>query len=511
MMDATIKLSKPHRIALTFVVMIATLMQVVDTTIANVALPHMQAALGATPDTVTWVLTAYIIASAIMIPLSGWLEARIGRRELLLLSIGGFTIASILCGMATSLEAMVAARIVQGIFGAFLGPLSQTILLDIHSLEQRPKAMAIAMIVVMAGPILGPILGGYITDEFNWRWIFFVNVPIGVFSLVGSIVLMPRARANAEPFDAWGFLMIATGLTAFQLMLDRGTQKDWFGSPEIIGEAGLALAMFWAFAIHTFTSPKPLLPKRLFLDRSLMVANLFMIFVAGTVYASAAILPPMLQTLFGYDTVEAGLLMSARAITVMIASLAMVSFGKTFDGRLQVALGMILVGISLRMMAGFSLDMDSWPIILSGLIQGLGLALIIMPVQMAAFATLTPEDRTSGAALFNLTRMFGSSVSIAIFVAITARNLQINHSELGAHLDSIRYGMFDGNFPERMGVEGNMILEMIDLEVNRQAMMIAYVNDFWLMAMISFLLVPFALLLPSNRQPTVTQEPMTAK
>lgn len=498
-MEATIQLSPRHRNALTVFVMAAMLMQVIDTTIANVALPHMQAALGASPETVSWVLTSYIVAAAITLPLTGWLESRIGRHNLLFIAIGGFTVASMLCGMALSLPAMVGARIVQGIFGAFLGPLSQSVMLDIYSLKERPKAMTISSMVLMVGPVVGPILGGYLTELYNWRWIFFVNLPIGIASLVGAFLLMPRERTTRRPFDAFGFAVLALGLASLQLLLDRGTQEDWFESTEIVIEAALAVAMLWIFAVHTITSPQPLIPRRVFTDRNLLIANLFMVIVVGVIYSSAALLPPMLQHLFGHDSVQVGLLMTPRAFTMMFAMVLSPMLMRHVDSRLMVVSGMLLVSISLWMMSRFSPEMDDWPVITSGLIQGLGVGMVLVPMQLLAYSTLPAELRTSGASYFNLTRSLGGSVAIAVFMAITARNLQVSHSDLAAHIDSIRFAFLQSGFSEQAGMNSEAVLSMLDLEVNRQAMMIAYIDDFWLLGVLCFVLMPLGILVRLKR------------
>lgn len=493
-MEATIPLSPGHRTALTICVMAAMLMQVIDTTIANVALPHMQAALSASPETVGWVLTSYIVAAAITLPLTGWLESRLGRHNLLFIAIGGFTLASILCGMAQSLPAMVGARIVQGIFGAFLGPLSQAVMLDIYSLKERPRAMTIFSMVLMVGPVVGPVLGGYLTELYNWRWIFLVNLPIGAAALVGAIILMPRQRVKAPPFDAFGFAALALGLAALQLMLDRGTQEDWFESTEIVIEGALAAAALWVFAVHTVTARQPLIPRAVFTDRNLLVANLIMMIVAAVLYSSAALLPPMLQHLFGHDSVQVGLLMTPRAFTMMLAMMLSPFLLRHLDSRVLVVTGMLLVAVSLGMMARFSPEMDDWPVILSGLIQGLGLGMVLVPMQLLAYSTLPPELRTAGAAYFNLMRSLGGSIAIAAFMALTARNLQVSHADLAAHIDAIRFALLQGG-----GAGGERVLSLIDMEINRQAMMIAYIDDFWLLGVLCFLLMPLGLLVRLKR------------
>lgn len=484
-----------RRNIITVVVMAATLLQVLDTTIANVALPHMQAALGATPESIVWVLTSYIIMSAIATPVTGWLETRFGRRNLFAISIAGFTASSALCGMAVSLEMMVAARALQGIFGAFIGPLGQATMLDSNPREKHPQVMMIWGMGIMIGPILGPVLGGWLTDEYGWRWVFYVNVPIGVVATVSIWLLLTDARLARRPFDLIGFSLLALALASFQLMLDRGSQKDWFESTEILIEAGLTLAALWMFVVHILTSRSSLLPLALLRDRNYVVAVLFTVVVMGVGMAGPALVAPMLQLLFGYDTMGAGMLMMPRGIGALLAMPFATFLGRRIDPRYLIGAGLVLIGASLWMMTGFDLLMGKERLVYASVIQGLGMGCTFLPLNLLAFSTLAPHLRTEGAAFYNLARNVGASVTISVMGALLARNVQINHAEIGSHVTPTSPAFVEGGLIGQLGVSAGAITRMIDAEVNRQATMIAYLNDFWLMMWASIVVIPLVLLL----------------
>jgi DHA2 family multidrug resistance protein len=507
-MHAAIEMPSGRRLALTIVIMAATLIQVLDSTIANVALPHMQSSLGAAPDTITWVLTSYIVAAAVATPMTGWLETRLGRRNLMAIAVGGFTVASILCGLSVSLQMMVASRLAQGLFGAFISPLSQAIMLDIYPEKDRPKAMSIWGMGVMIGPILGPVLGGILTDAYDWRWVFFINVPVGILVLIGVFALLSDAKLPKIPFDAIGFSLLALGLGAMQLVLDRGTQLDWLDSLEIIIEIGICVAMLWVFAVHTATARNPLIPVALFKDRNFVLANLFFLVSMGVLIAAAALLPPMLQTLFGYSTTHAGVMVMPRGLAMMASMFLVGRLTDKVDLRILVAVGMTMIGGAQWMMTGFSLEMDEGPIIISGLVQGFGFGFIMVPMNLLAFSTLPAEIRTSGAAVWSLSRNIGGSITIALFTALASRNLQVSHSDLAGELSIIRYPFLQGGLMEQYGLPSTTALEMIDREVNRQAMMITYLDSFWLMAIMTFSLIPLTLFLRVQKNPANRPEPM---
>ena len=372
MQDAPQYLPKARRWAIIIVVMVASVMQILDTTIANVALPHMQSTLGATQEQISWVLTSYIVATAITIPATGFLEGWLGRRNLFLISIAGFTLSSAMCGLAWSLPAMIAARIAQGVFGAAISPLGQSVMYDISPPEERAQTMAIWGLGIMIGPVCGPLVGGYLTENFSWRWVFFINVPVGILTLIFGASLLDRGKAIFRSFDWRGYAMIAIGLASFQLALDRGTEQDWFDSPEIIAEFGLAAASLWMFMVHTLTAKAPLIAKSVFTDRNMLVASFLTLIVSGSMIAGATFLSLMLQTLFGYGTIDAGLMSVPRGLGMALTMLVVGRLVGKVDARVLIGFGMSLVVAGFVIMSGYSLQMDNHLVILSGALQGIG-------------------------------------------------------------------------------------------------------------------------------------------
>ncbi len=501
---------------LTFGVMLATIMQILDTTIANVALPHMQTSLGATADTVTWVLTSYIVASAIAIPITGWLSDRVGSRNLFLWATVGFIIASALCGAAQSLEEMVLFRILQGVSAAFMNPLSQTVMLDINPPERQAKAMAIWGMGIMVGPIMGPVIGGWLTDNFDWRWVFYVNLPLGVVCIAILWFLLPSRPINKRRFDLFGFALLSLGIASLQLMLDRGQGEDWFGSTEIWIEALVAFIALWMFAVHMFTGRHPMFDRDLWKNGNLVTAIFFMLVIGVVMMATMALLPPMLQILYGHSVLDTGLLLMPRGVGVvftMAVSAQLVQRG--VDARWMVGLGMALAAYSLWDMTRWSLEMGTWPIIVSGFIQGLGMGFVFMPLQGLAFATLPPKYRTEGASLMNLSRNIGASVGISIVTTLLARTIQVSHAALVPNISADKLDGMDPGLLQILGGggpgnPGDAIMMMANAEINRQAMMIGYLNDFWAMAIVTALSVPLVIVLRKPKGPAGKPDPAAA-
>ncbi|UVO52252.1 DHA2 family efflux MFS transporter permease subunit [Sphingomonas sp. SUN019] len=488
-------LATTNRGLLTVGVMGAMIMQILDTTIANVALPHMQTSLGATVDTVTWVLTSYIVATAIALPATGWLSERLGSRNLFLIATGGFVIASMLCGIATSLEEMVAFRILQGVFAAFINPLSQTAMLDINPPERAAKAMSVWGMGVMVGPIMGPVIGGWLTESYNWRWVFYVNVPVGIATFAILWFLLPSRPKAKRSFDYAGFVYLGVAVAAFQLMLDRGQSEDWFASWEIIIEGLVAVGAAWLAVIHFVTARAPLFDRHLFRNRNLVMGMIFMVVVGISTMAPMALLPPMLQQLFGYPVIDTGLMMAPRGVGVLFTMwLAGQLMGKV-DTRIVIVVGLIIFAASLRMMANYSLEMDYWPVVVSGFIQGLGMGLVFMPLNSLAFATLEGKYRTDGASLLNLMRSIGQSAGISMVTVLLARNIQTSHADLVQHVTANTIPAMDLGALDRFGSLSDAAMMAADGMINQQAAMIAYIDDFYLMAWISIAVVPLVLLL----------------
>ena len=488
-----------NRGLLTIGIMAAMVMQILDSTIANVALPHMQTSLGATRDSVTWVLTSYIVATAIALPATGWLSQRLGSRNLFLIAVIGFVIASMLCGTAVNLEEMVLFRLFQGVFAAFMNPLSQTAMLDINPPERAAQAMSIWGMGVMVGPIMGPVIGGWLTESYNWRWCFYVNVPVGILTLAIMWFLLPSRPREERSFDWTGFAAIAIAVASFQLMLDRGQEQDWFSSWEIVIEGMIAAAALWIAIVHLATAKKPLFDRHLFYNRNLITGMFFMVVIGISTMAPMALLPPMLQQLFGYPVVDTGLMMAPRGIGVLFTMwLSGQMMGKV-DTRIVIAVGRVIFAYSLRQMAAYSLEMDYWPVIVTGFVQGLGMGLVFMPLNSLAFATLEGRYRTEGSSLLNLFRSIGQSAGISMVTVLLSRNIQVSHADLASHITDKSIPALDLSSLDRLGVVSDAVFSFADAMINKQAAMIAYIDDFYLMAWISIGAIPLVMLLKTPK------------
>ncbi len=484
----------PHRGIITVCAMMATLMQALDSTIANVALPYMQGSLSASYDQITWVLTSYITAAAIMTAPVGWLSARFGLKRLYLVSIIGFTVASMLCGVAESLVQMVVFRLLQGVFGAALVPLSQATMLNIYPPEKRGSAMALWGMGVMVGPILGPTLGGYLTELYNWRWVFFVNLPFGALATAGMWICLPKSSPRGGmKFDWFGFGVFAMGLAGLQLMLDRGETQDWFGSTEIIVETVLAGLGFYLFVVHMLTAEKPFITPAIFKDRNLS-AGLVMMFAVGMVLlAVSALLAPWLQTLGGYPVEAAGLIMAPRGIGTMAAMMIAGRVSNRIDPRVLMAFGIVVLAYSLYRMTEWTPDVSITTMVLNTVLQGFGLGFVFIPLQVIAFATLDPALRTEGTGLISLTRNVGSAIGISVTGAMITRNGQVEHSVLSGFVTPLNRA-FQGAASALSPVTSQGA-QMLDGLLTRQADIIAYNNDWVLMMLLTLPMLPLLLLM----------------
>ncbi|HEY3147354.1 MAG TPA: DHA2 family efflux MFS transporter permease subunit [Dongiaceae bacterium] len=491
-------------------VMLATIMQALDTTIANVALPHMQGSLAATQDQISWVLTSYIVAAAITMPATGFIAAKIGRKRLLLISISGFIVTSMLCGIALSLEQIVLYRLLQGIFGASLVPLSQAVLLDAYPREKHGAAMAMWGVGVMVGPILGPTLGGYLTENFDWRWVFFINLPFGLLALAGAWAFVSESvRQTKLRFDAMGFLFLGVAIGALQMMLDRGELLDWFGSTEIIAEGLIAAVAFYLFVVHMFTFPKPFLEPRLFKDRNFVTGTSFMFVVGIILLATMALLPPMLQQLAGFPVITTGYVLAPRGIGTMISMFVVGRLVGKVDPRLLLAAGLAMAAFSLWEMTEFNIDVGTWDIVRTGIVQGAGLGLIFVPLSAITFSTLAADLRTEAAGLFSLMRNIGSSVGISIVTALLTRNTQINHSQMAEHITPYMQALQAPGYPAMWSFHTTEGLAALNEELTRQAQMVAYLNDFKLLMWVTLAAAPLILLLRKNMR-AIPKEAMEA-
>ncbi|TPN84162.1 DHA2 family efflux MFS transporter permease subunit [Mesorhizobium sp. CU2] len=485
-----------NRGAITACVILAVIMQALDTTIANVALPYIQGSVSASADQINWVLTSYIVAAAVMTPPSGYLANRFGRKRILLVAITGFVVASVLCGFAQSLPQIVGFRLLQGLFGAALVPLSQSILLDIYSVEERGSAMALFGVSVMVGPVLGPVIGGWLTENVSWRWVFYINVPIGLLAFAGVSMFVQETKLDLKARLDWlGFGMLSVAIAALQMFLDRGEQLNWFSSAEIVVEALICASAFYIFIVHTFTARDTFVNPKLFLDRNFAVGMIFIFIIGITYLASLALMTPYLQTLMGYPVVTAGIVMGPRGLGTMACMFVVGRLVGKVDTRWLLFIGLAITAWAMYDMTGWTPDVSQWTIISTGFIQGAGLGFLFVPLTTITFATLAPERRSEGTGLYNLSRNIGSSVGISVVSALLTQNQQINHENIAAYVTPYNQAFSDPAVSQALSPYTAAGRAALDGLVTLQATVISYVDDFKLMMVLSLAAIPLVLLL----------------
>ncbi|HEX7758842.1 MAG TPA: DHA2 family efflux MFS transporter permease subunit [Caulobacteraceae bacterium] len=484
-----------NRVPITAAMILATLMNTLDSTIANVALPHIQGSVSAAQDQITWVLTSYIIATAIMTPLSGWLSQKFGRKRMFLLSIAGFTAASMLCGIATSLPEIVAFRLLQGIAGATMMPLSQNIILDIFPLQRVPQVMAVWSAAIILGPIVGPALGGWLTQNYSWRWVFYINVPIGGLAFAGLYMFMDRDEGGRQrPFDFLGFGALVLFVGAFQLMMDRGPSQDWFHSKEIWTECALGATGLWMFIVQTVTAEHPFFHRDLAKDANFVGTTVFGFFVGALLFSISALLPSLMQNLLGYSVLESGLASMPRGLGSLSAFLLVPFLLRLFGPRKLLTAGLAVSLLAVWMMSHFDLSMTSAPIMLSGLVQGLGIGLLFAPLTSLAYVTLNPAHRTEGTIVSTMARSLGSSVGISMMQAMLIQHGAVAHAALAGNIipgdPVVRAGL-----PAFMNPATDLGLQTLNAEITRQGAMIGYDWVFGLIFVVTIALFPLLLIL----------------
>ncbi|HEX3864417.1 MAG TPA: MDR family MFS transporter [Stellaceae bacterium] len=498
-----------NRGLITATVICACVMQGLDTTIVNVCLPHIQGSLSATQDQISWILTSYIVSSAIAMPLTGWLAARFSIKPIFIASVIGFTIASALCGVATSLTQLVAYRLLQGICSAGLVPLGQSTLFTIYPRERHGQAMAIFASGAMMGPIIGPTLGGWLTDEFGWRWCFYINLPVGaVCAFALSVLLRPSSGRRRDEFDLFGFAALSIAVGALQVMLDRGHHNDWFQSAETWIEATIAALGFYLLLVHTLTAG-----ERSFLNRELLknpnfVAGSLLMFGVGVLLSgTVALMPSMMQVLLNYPVFDAGWMMAPRGFGTMLAMLVVGRLINRVDNRIFIFVGFVLTAASLWQMTGWSLQMGSGPILFAGFAQGFGLGCTFVPLNLLALSGMPTHLLTQATALRSLMRLLGGSIGIAILEAQLTQNTQIVHSRLVEWLrpdNPLARAPFMRAPFDLTTAHG---IAALNSEVTRQAAMIAYIDDFLLMLIVILCTLPLLLLVRvSRRQPAAAAD-----
>jgi DHA2 family multidrug resistance protein len=508
---AAIAPAPSRRVLVTICTMAATIMQALDTTIANVALPYMQGSLSASLDQINWVLTSYIVAAAIMTAPIGWLSERFGRKKLFIVCAAGFTVASVLCALAQNIGQMVGFRLLQGMFGAALVPLSQAVMLDSYPPEERGQAMAIWGMGVMLAPIMGPTLGAWLTDNYSWHWVFLINLPIGIVTVIGLILFIDESDQKKEMrFDWFGFVALAVGIGSLQLMLDRGEQVGWFESSEIIAEAIVSVSGFYFFLAHSLTTPKPFIRFALFKDRNFVVSCLFMIVIGIVLFGTMALVTPFLQYVIGYPILTAGYLLAGRGIGTLIAMLIVGRLLKVVEARYLVLTGLSLSAFTLNWMSGFTELVSSQTIVASSIVQGFGIGLVFVPLSAVAFTTLPAYLRTDGASILTLVRNIGSSIGISVVIAQLTSTTTRMHAHLAEYVTPFNNAMQMPDVAAALPLNTQTGQAMMEQIVTQQATVIAYANDFKLLMYLTIVVLPLVFAIGTTRVAAKSGEPAMA-
>lgn len=489
-------MNSSQRFFLTVAVMASTVMQVLDTTIVNVALPQMQGELGATPDQISWVLTSYLVASAIMMPLTGFFSDRLGRKKYLLISISGFVVASMLCGIAQNLTEIVIFRMLQGMFGAALVPLAQAIMVDTYPLEDRPRAMAIWGMGVMVGPIAGPTVGGWLTEVLDWRWTFFINLPVGILSFLLAARYVPDTVKRQRRMDWMGFVYLALAIGGIQYFLDRGNGDDWFSNRGITFAAIVGVVSLVLFIWHSLRRREgSLFSLDILKDRNFVTASIVIMALGLGMYGAMVIQPTMLEGLMGYPTATAGLVMAPRGIASMVSMMLVGRLMKTMDARHIIVLGMVLSAWGNYLCTHFNLDVSPMQIVFPSLLQGFGLGFMMVPLTTMALATMNPQRVPDASGLYSLLRTMGSSIGIALISTIYSRETQMNWQTLGAGIQPYNRALQEYAAHASTSMTGSEGLARIADELMRQASMVAVVDAYWWITASFVLMLPLVLLL----------------
>jgi DHA2 family multidrug resistance protein len=489
-----------RRNMVTICAMTATIMQALDTTIANVALPYMQGSLSASQDQINWVLTSYIVAAAIMTAPVGWIANRFGRKRIFILCSAGFTLASVMCGLAQDITQMVLFRLLQGVFGAALVPLSQAVMLDTYALHERAKAMAIWGMGVMMGPIMGPSLGAWLTETYSWHWVFFVNLPFGIVTVVGLLVFMDETKLDSKlQFDWFGFAALAIGIGALQLALDRGEQLDWLNSPEIVLELIISVVGFYYFFAHSFTTDRPFIQFAIFKDKNFATACIFMVVIGVVLFSTMALASPLFQNAFGYPILTAGLLLATRGSGTFVAMMLVSRLMKYFEAKILIATGLSLIAVTLFDMTGWTADTQVKTIVINSIIQGFGLGLVFVPLTTAAFMTLPNQLRTDGTSMLTLIRNVASSIGISIVIAQLTSGTTRVHAVLAEHITPFNNALQMPNVASTINLQTDIGRAMMDGILYAQAQIISFSQDFELVVLVTLCAIPLVFIMGSTK------------
>ncbi|SDO10105.1 MDR family MFS transporter [Afipia sp. GAS231] len=489
-----------RRNMVTICAMTATIMQALDTTIANVALPYMQGTLSASQDQINWVLTSYIVAAAIMTAPVGWIANRFGRKNIFIVCSGGFTIASVLCGLAQDINQMVLFRLLQGVFGAALVPLSQAVMLDSYALHERAKAMSIWGMGVMMGPIMGPSLGAWLTETYSWHWVFFVNLPFGIFTVLGLMIFMDETKKDLNlRFDWFGFSALAIAIGSLQLALDRGEQLGWLESNEIIGEFIVSAIGFYYFFAHSFTTSKPFIQFALFRDKNFVGGCVFMAVMGLVLYSTMALSSPFLQNVIGYPIITAGVLLASRGCGTFVAMMLVGRVMRYVEARTLIITGLSLTAASLFQMTGWTDQTGVTDIVVVSIIQGFGFGLVFVPLSTVAFLTLPGHLRTDGTSMLTLMRNVASSIGISIVISQLTQGSTRVYAVLSEHVSPFNHAMQMPNVRGMIDLSTDAGRAMADAMVKIQAQIIAFSQDYQLVMIFILVSIPLTIMIGSTK------------
>jgi DHA2 family multidrug resistance protein len=489
-----------RRTMVTICAMTATIMQALDTTIANVALPYMQGSLSASQDQINWVLTSYIVAAAIMTAPVGWVANRFGRKRIFIVCSGGFTIASVLCGLAQDINQMVLFRLLQGVFGAALVPLSQAVMLDSYALHERAKAMSIWGMGVMMGPIMGPSLGAWLTETYSWHWVFFVNLPFGIFTVLGLMVFMDETKKNFElRFDWFGFTALAIGIGSLQIALDRGEQLGWTESNEIIAEFIISIVGFYYFFAHSLTTSKPFIQFALFRDKNFVGGCVFMAVMGLVLFSTMALSSPYLQNVIGYPIITAGLLLASRGCGTFVAMMMVGRLMRYIEARTLIVSGLSITCLSLFYMTGWTDQTGVSEIVTLSIVQGFGFGLVFVPLSTVAFLTLPNHLRTDGTSMLTLMRNVASSIGISVVIAQLTEGSRRTYAVLSQHVNPFNHAMQMPDVRAMIDMSTDKGRAMMDAMVNMQAQIIAFSQDYQMVMIFTLCALPLTLMIGSSK------------
>jgi DHA2 family multidrug resistance protein len=489
-----------RRNMVTICAMTATIMQALDTTIANVALPYMQGTLSASQDQINWVLTSYIVAAAIMTAPVGWIANRFGRKRIFIICSGGFTIASVMCGLAQDINQMVLFRLLQGVFGAALVPLSQAVMLDSYALHERAKAMAIWGMGVMMGPIMGPSLGALLTETYSWHWVFFVNLPFGIFTVLGLLVFMDETKKDFSlRFDWFGFTALAVGIGSLQIALDRGEQLGWTESNEIIAEFIVSIAGFYYFFAHSLTTDRPFIQFALFKDRNFVSGCVFMAVMGLVLFSTMALSSPYLQNVIGYPIITAGLLLASRGCGTFVAMMLVGRMMRYIEARTLIIGGLSLTCLSLFYMTGWTDQTGVPEIVTLSIVQGFGFGLVFVPLSTVAFLTLPNHLRTDGTSMLTLMRNVASSIGISVVIAQLTEGSRRVYAVLSQHINPFNHAMQMPDVRGMIDLGTDKGRAMADVMVSLQAQIIAFSQDYQMVMLFTLCAIPLAIMIGSTK------------